>query len=64
MQTAGGILLPDTGKKLNEGEVIAAGPGAISRDGKTLPMHVKVRPSSFAPIANSFCPLPSPRLGR
>ena len=42
MQSAGGILLPDTGKKLNEGEVTAVGPGASTREGKILPMNVKV----------------------
>jgi chaperonin GroES len=41
-QTAGGIYLPETGKKLNEGEVVAVGPGAITREGKTLPMNVAV----------------------
>ena len=42
MQTASGILLPDTGKKLNEGEVVAVGPGATSKDGKLLPVYAKV----------------------
>lgn len=41
LQTAGGIYLPETGKKLNEGEVIAVGPGALTREGKTLPMNVR-----------------------
>ena len=41
-QSAGGILLPDTGKKLNEGEVVAVGPGAPGKDGKLLPMSVAV----------------------
>ena len=41
-QTASGILLPDTGKKLNEGEVVAVGPGATTKEGKTLPMSVVV----------------------
>lgn len=39
-KSAGGILLPDTGKKTNEGEVVAVGPGAVGRDGKLLPVHV------------------------
>ena len=34
--------MPDTGKKLNEGEVIAVGPGAAGKDGKLLPMNVAV----------------------
>ena len=41
-QSAGGILLPDSGKKLNEGEVVAVGPGATAKDGKVLPMNVSV----------------------
>lgn len=28
-KTAGGIILPETQKKLNEGVVIAVGPGAV-----------------------------------
>jgi co-chaperonin GroES (HSP10) len=42
LQSAGGILLPDSGKKLNEGEVVAVGPGATAKDGKVLPMNVSV----------------------
>ena len=41
-KSAGGILLPDTGKKTNEGEVVAAGPGALDRNGKLVPMYVAV----------------------
>lgn len=41
LQTASGILLPETGKKLNEGEVVAVGPGAMTREGKLLPMNIK-----------------------
>jgi len=41
-KSAGGILLPDSGKKTNEGEVVAAGPGALGRDGKLVPMYVAV----------------------
>jgi len=42
--TKGGIVLPDTAKeKPQEGEVIAAGPGRLSDDGKQrIPMDVKV----------------------
>ena len=40
-QTAGGILLPENGKKLNEGEVVAVGPGATTRDGTRIPINVK-----------------------
>jgi len=39
----GGIVLPDTAKeKPQEGEIIAAGPGKLTDEGKRLPMDVKV----------------------
>lgn len=42
-KTKGGIILPDTAKeKPIEGTIVAAGPGRISDDGKTIPMTVKV----------------------
>jgi len=42
-KTAGGIIIPDTAKeKPMEGEVVAAGPGARSEDGKLHPLDVKV----------------------
>ena len=42
-KTAGGIIIPDTAKeKPQEGEIIAAGPGARSDDGKVTPLDVKV----------------------
>jgi chaperonin GroES len=42
--TASGIVLPDTMTKDRPqmGEVIAVGPGMVTPEGKTLPMHVKV----------------------
>ena len=41
--TKGGIIVPDTAKeKPVWGEVIAAGPGRVSDDGKTIPMEVKI----------------------
>ena len=41
--TKGGIVLPDTAKeKPQEGEVLAAGPGRMTEDGKRIPMDVKV----------------------
>ena len=41
-KTAGGIIIPDTAKeKPQEGEVIAAGSGARSEDGKVTPLDVK-----------------------
>jgi chaperonin GroES len=40
--TKGGIILPDTAKeKPQEGEVIAAGPGRLTEDGKRIEMEVK-----------------------
>ena len=41
-KTKGGIIVPDTAKeKPVWGEVIAAGPGRTSEDGKHIPMEVK-----------------------
>ena len=41
-KTAGGIIIPDTAKeKPQEGEVIAAGSGSKSEDGKVTPLDVK-----------------------
>lgn len=42
-QTAGGIYLPETNvSKANEGEVVAVGPGAKTRDGEIIPVSVTV----------------------
>ena len=42
-KTAGGIIIPDTAKeKPQEGEVIAAGPGARDESGKLVPLDVKI----------------------
>jgi chaperonin GroES len=42
-KTAGGIIIPDTAKeKPQEGEVIAAGPGARDETGKLVPLDVKI----------------------
>ena len=42
-KTSGGIIIPDTAKeKPQEGEVVAAGPGARGDDGKLNPLDVKV----------------------
>lgn len=39
----GGIIIPDTAKeKPQEGTVIAAGNGRMGKDGKVIPMDVKV----------------------
>ena len=41
-KTAGGIIIPDTAKeKPQEGEVVAAGTGTKTEDGKILPLDVK-----------------------
>jgi len=38
----GGIIIPDTAKeKPQEGEIVAAGPGKITEEGKRLSMDVK-----------------------
>jgi chaperonin GroES len=42
-KTAGGIIIPDTAKeKPQEGEVLAAGPGARDDGGQLQPLDVKV----------------------
>jgi chaperonin GroES len=42
-KTASGIILPETAKeKPQEGEVLAAGPGARKEDGERIAMDVKV----------------------
>jgi len=42
-KTAGGIIIPDTAKdKPQEGEVIAAGPGARNERGEVVPLDVSV----------------------
>src|SRR3984885_14990168 len=41
-KTKGGIIIPDTAKeKPQEGEIIAAGPGARDESGKLVPLDVK-----------------------
>jgi chaperonin GroES len=41
--TKGGIILPDTAKeKPIEGTIVAAGPGKVTDDGKTIKLEVKV----------------------
>jgi len=42
-KTAGGIIIPDTAKeKPQQGEILAAGPGARDENGKLVPLDVKV----------------------
>ncbi len=41
-KTAGGIIIPDTAKeKPQEGEIVAAGPGARNETGQLVPLDVK-----------------------
>ncbi|MDD5455985.1 MAG: co-chaperone GroES [Candidatus Margulisbacteria bacterium] len=41
-KTKSGIVLPDSAKdKPNEGEIVAAGPGKKTDDGKVIPLDVK-----------------------
>lgn len=41
-QKVGGIIIPATAKeKPQQGEVIAVGPGGMSKDGKRIPLEVK-----------------------
>ena len=41
-KTAGGIIIPDTAKeKPQEGEIIAAGPGARNEQGQLIPIDVR-----------------------
>jgi len=41
-KTTGGIIIPETAKeKPQEGEIVAAGPGARKDDGAVLPLDVK-----------------------
>ena len=41
-KTSGGIIIPDTAQeKPQQGEIIAAGPGARGEDGKLTPLDVK-----------------------
>ena len=41
-KTAGGIIIPDTAKeKPQEGEIVAAGPGARNEQGQLIPIDIK-----------------------
>jgi chaperonin GroES len=42
-KTPGGIIIPDTAKeKPLEGKLVAVGPGKMDREGKRIPLEVKV----------------------
>lgn len=42
-KTAGGIIIPDTAKeKPQEGEIVAAGPGARNEQGQLIPIDVEL----------------------
>ena len=43
LKTAGGIIIPETAKeKPQRGEIVAAGKGRITEDGKVTPLDVKI----------------------
>lgn len=43
MKTAGGLIIPETAKeKPQRGEIVAAGKGRVTEDGKVTPLDVKV----------------------
>eukprot|EP00126_Sphaerothecum_destruens_P000455 Sdes_comp10533_c0_seq1m2223 len=49
-KSKGGILLPETSiEKLNQGKVIACGPGARTESGSVIPMAVKVGDNVLLP---------------
>ncbi len=42
-KTPGGIIIPDTAKeKPQQGKLVAVGPGRMDREGRRIPMEVKV----------------------
>ena len=42
-KTAGGLFIPDTAKeKPSKGEIVAAGKGRVTEDGKIMPLEVKI----------------------
>jgi chaperonin GroES len=42
-KTAGGLFIPDSAKeKPQRGEIVAAGKGRITEEGKTMPLEVKI----------------------
>lgn len=42
-KTAGGLYIPDTAKeKPQKGEIVAAGKGRLTEDGKVMPLEVKI----------------------
>lgn len=42
-KSPGGVFIPDTAKeKPQQGKVVAAGPGRVTDEGKTIPLSVKV----------------------
>ena len=42
-KTAGGLFIPDSAKeKPQRGEIVAAGKGRVTEEGKTMPLEVKV----------------------
>lgn len=42
-KTAGGIIIPDSAKeKPQRGEIVAAGNGRVTQEGKTIPLEVRI----------------------
>ncbi len=53
-ETKSGIVIPDSAKeKPQEGEVTAVGPGTIDKNGKKIPVAVKVGDKVIIP---NYCP--------
>ncbi|CAM9935285.1 unnamed protein product, partial [Chrysoparadoxa australica] len=49
-QTAGGIFLPESQvSKVNEGEVVAVGPGRVAENGTVVPMNVSIGDNVLLP---------------
>eukprot|EP01018_Ginkgo_biloba_P020068 Gb_41258 [translate_table: standard] len=40
-KSTGGVLLPESTSKLNSAKVVAVGPGARDKEGRTIPVSVK-----------------------
>lgn len=58
-KTASGLFLPESSvKELNEGRVLAVGPGAVDKDGKRLPMGVANGDRVLIPQVSVMCLLP------
>ncbi|GAB0137709.1 mitochondrial chaperonin Cpn10 homeolog b [Epichloe bromicola] len=63
-KTAGGIFLPESSvEKLNEGKVLAVGPGALDKKGNRMPMGVAIGDRVLIPSVGFLLPpLANPEL--